>query len=126
MKIAFLRDSLFLIVYCTPIFFLSHQSTLPVSQVFLHQDKLTHLLAYAVMGVLAWNVFSYHLVKHRRLWFSTVLFCSLYGVSDEFHQSFVIGRCSEVADWLADTLGAAMAASIIYDRCRSECHVGPG
>jgi len=124
MKIAFLRDSLFLMVYCISIFFLSHQSTLPMSQVFLHQDKLTHLLAYAVMGVLAWNAFSHHLLKHRRLWFTTVLFCSLYGVSDEFHQSFIEGRYSEVADWLADTLGAVMAASIIYDRCRSEHYVG--
>jgi VanZ family protein len=35
---------------------------------------------------------------------------SLYGASDEFHQAFVPHRSSEVADWLADTTGAALGA----------------
>lgn len=29
-----------------------------------------------------------------------------YGVSDEFHQSFVPGRTPDVADWMADMAGA--------------------
>ena len=37
---------------------------------------------------------------------------SLFGVSDEWHQSFVPGRSCEVADWVADTLGAALAVSL--------------
>jgi VanZ family protein len=36
---------------------------------------------------------------------------SAYGVSDEFHQSFVAGRDSEVLDWVADTVGAAVGAA---------------
>jgi VanZ family protein len=36
---------------------------------------------------------------------------SLYGATDEFHQSFVPGRSADVLDWLADTLGAALGAS---------------
>jgi VanZ family protein len=30
-------------------------------------------------------------------------------MSDEWHQSFVEGRTTDVFDWLADTLGASMA-----------------
>ena len=33
---------------------------------------------------------------------------SLYGASDEFHQLFVPGRLCDPADWLTDTLGAAL------------------
>lgn len=37
---------------------------------------------------------------------------SVYGVTDEFHQWFVPGRSAEVADWIADTLGAATALGL--------------
>jgi VanZ family protein len=39
----------------------------------------------------------------------SIAFCSLYGLSDEWHQSFVVGRESDFADWVADTSGAALA-----------------
>ncbi|MBM2835248.1 MAG: VanZ like family protein [Candidatus Brocadiaceae bacterium] len=34
---------------------------------------------------------------------------SLYGISDEFHQSFTPHRSVDVFDWLADTAGAVAA-----------------
>ena len=33
----------------------------------------------------------------------------VFGVLDEWHQSFIPGRFSEFADWIADSLGAAVA-----------------
>ena len=36
--------------------------------------------------------------------------CFLYGVSDEIHQSFVIGRTSDALDVLADTIGGLIGA----------------
>jgi VanZ family protein len=43
----------------------------------------------------------------------------LYGVSDEFHQSFVPGRTSDVADVIADGVGATAAVAIawLFARC---------
>ena len=38
---------------------------------------------------------------------------SLYGATDEWHQSYVPGRYAEVADWVADTLGALLA-TVLY------------
>jgi VanZ family protein len=44
---------------------------------------------------------------------ATVLFCSLIGVSDEWHQSFVPGRSgNDVWDWTADTIGGLLAAML--------------
>ena len=95
--------------WCALIFFLSSQSTLPMPPLFPHGDKVIHAGAYAVMGVAAWRIFQ-HLpwpVTLHVLY--SICFCSLYGVSDEWHQSFVPGRDSDVMDWLADTVGAASA-----------------
>ena len=36
---------------------------------------------------------------------------SAYGVTDEWHQSFVPNRDGNVGDWLADTAGAAVGAA---------------
>lgn len=38
-----------------------------------------------------------------------LVIASLYGVSDEWHQSFVVGRSAEVRDWLSDSAGASIA-----------------
>ena len=46
---------------------------------------------------------------------------SLYGASDEFHQLFVPGRLCDPADWLTDTLGAALgvASALAFARGRA-------
>ena len=36
-----------------------------------------------------------------------LIVASLYGVTDEFHQHFVVMRTPDVMDWAADTVGAA-------------------
>ncbi len=43
----------------------------------------------------------------------TVLVVSCIGGLDEFRQSFTPGRFPEVADWIADTLGAVVA-TLVY------------
>ncbi|MDA8211200.1 MAG: VanZ family protein [Clostridia bacterium] len=43
-----------------------------------------------------------------------ILFCFIYGISDEFHQSFVPGRTPDAVDLLADTAGAALAQAVWY------------
>ena len=50
-------------------------------------------------------------MKPLGVW-SAVAIASLYGFSDEFHQSFTPGRGVEFGDWVADTLGALMAVTI--------------
>ena len=44
-----------------------------------------------------------------------VLFCSLVGVLDEWHQTFTPGRSgNDVWDWLADTLGGFLGAHAAF------------
>lgn len=74
-------------------------------------DKLCHLLEYAVLATTA--LFSCHPIpkRHRTaVALAVVCFAALYGISDEFHQSFVPRRSSSVSDIIADTLGASLVA----------------
>jgi VanZ family protein len=102
-----------LILYCSFIYWLSSKSAIPMPMLFLHQDKLHHLGAYFMMGVLAWRCFRLFLSTPRVVGLCSVIFCSIYGISDEWHQSFVEGRTADILDWVADTVGAVIAITMI-------------
>jgi VanZ family protein len=77
-------------------------------------DKLVHLGVYAVLGALVVRALS----GGRRTvgWphaAAAVLVSSLYGASDEWHQSFVAGRTPDALDVVADALGAALGAACV-------------
>jgi VanZ family protein len=80
---------------------------LPLPRFFPHTDKVAHLAFYAVLGALLFR-------SGRDQWLTKpvlgwVLFCCLlgsgYGVTDEWHQSFVADRSPSVIDWLVDSVG---------------------
>lgn len=96
------------------IFFLSHQ---PGDSLSLPKipgaDKLVHIIAYSVLAgtvSFAWSEQQKDR-NPRALLLFTFVFCLLYGISDEFHQSFIPGRTVSVYDLLADCTGAAMACA---------------
>jgi VanZ family protein len=68
------------------------------------------------MGILAWRFFYDYFTNPIKVIIASLLFCSLYGVTDEWHQFFVIGRDASFLDWFADTIGALIAISILYNR----------
>ena len=96
------------------LFYLSHQPTLDTPMLFPGQDKLFHALVYGVLGFLllgsrapAPDGFTELQIR------SSILIASLYGISDEFHQYFIPGRSADAWDWVADTLGAVIAVSLL-------------
>jgi VanZ family protein len=109
-KVKFL-DMLMLGSYCAFMYWLSAQASLkpPIDFGILYQDKLYHAGAYFIMSLLAWRSFKHYCHQSFTLALVSIAFCSLYGVSDEWHQSFVAGRSSDAFDWLADTVGASLA-----------------
>jgi VanZ family protein len=107
-------DFTLLISYCCFIFWLSDKPSLPAPIWFEHQDKFYHAGAYFIMGLLAWQSFRHFVSSPGLLAMLSIAFCSLYGLSDEWHQSFVVGRESDIADWAADTTGAVLAIFLLY------------
>ena len=73
-------------------------------------DKLIHATEYAVLGALLLAVFRAQGVSARWLIPLAVLCGGLYGLTDEWHQSFVPGRDASLWDALADTVGSTLGA----------------
>jgi len=102
------------LAYAAIIFALSAQSDpLPFlpPEIFL-QDKLLHAAEYAVLGGLLVPALRAVGLRPRVALLAAMVIASAFGASDEFHQSFVPGRSADVADWVADTLGAAVGALV--------------
>lgn len=80
-----------------------------------HIDKLLHLCVYGMLGVLICRALSTigPLNANRwRLLVGAVVLTTLYGLSDEWHQSFVPGRDASAADLLADFAGALIGSAV--------------
>ncbi len=92
--------------YMALLYYLSAQSS--VSLPSRLSDKLVHLVAYTPLG-LFWIYGLAGRVSWRWTQILALLFTALYGLSDEWHQSFVPGRVSEAGDVLADGLGGVAA-----------------
>ncbi len=112
-------DFLGLLFYCLFIYWLSDQPSLPMPMWFEHQDKVHHFGAYFMMSLLAWRSFKHLISSPIILALVSLVFCSLYGLSDEWHQSFVAGRSSDVMDWLADTMGASVGVFLLHKHQKS-------
>jgi hypothetical protein len=69
-----------------------------------------HLAEYAILGVLVLLALADSGPAGRAALIALIA-CSAYGITDEFHQSFVPGRTPDVLDWAADTVGAAIGVS---------------
>ena len=91
--------------------FWSGQGNLPIDQPFVadvfhgFQHRLAHLAAFGLVGLLAW----WACAGVPRAAFWAVLLTSLFGATDEWHQSFTLGRHSGIDDWAWDTACAAIA-----------------
>ena len=99
-------------IYGLAIFALSSRSGLAVPAFFPAMDKFIHAAEYAVLGGLWVRALSqsWRALPASRVLVSTVLFVTLYGISDEWHQAYMPGRTPEIADVLADTAGGALGS----------------
>jgi VanZ family protein len=96
------------------IFYLSSIPRLP-SPPGPFSDKHFHFASFAVFSTLLVRALAGERTRAvtGRVALLAFALATLYGVTDEFHQSFVPGRTSSVADLVADALGAAAAAGVL-------------
>lgn len=92
-------------------FYLSHQSgiAIPLGA----PDYFAHAVGYSGLGALLMRALAggrLSAMAWRSVLVATLL-GGLYGVSDEFHQSFVPNRYPSVSDVVADTVGSLVGAS---------------
>jgi len=107
------------IIWMLVIFAFSSLTTQPVSQVYWREfllKKSAHFIEYFILFILTYRAFLNSGVKKERTTYFSLIFCILYAISDEFHQSFTPGREPKIRDVLIDGGGSisAMAAVIYY------------
>ena len=72
-------------------------------------DKLLHFSIYTVFSFLLTRQISDITTRWRAAAIAVVLAVT-FGALDEWHQRFIPGRSTELADWQADSLGAVVGA----------------
>jgi len=102
-------------LWLSVIFLFSSYPTVKTSELYWWDfliKKTAHIVEYFILAVLVFRSLLFY--KGRTLAVKTIfiicfLFCFLYGVSDEFHQSFIPGREARLRDVLIDSAGIALA-----------------
>jgi VanZ family protein len=106
----FLRYWLPVLMYVGVILTLSAQPHLRSPFPFSFGDKISHTLEYFGLGMLlARAVRAGRPAAPMRIVMTAIALGVIVGVGDEFFQSFVPGRKSDVYDVLADTTGVLLA-----------------
>ena len=108
------------IFYAGLIFFLS---SLPSSVVpnlgISFGDLIIHFFEYSVFGYfLALAIMQSPSKINWKNFLAVFIIGSLYAASDEYHQSFVEGRFSEVNDFLADSAGVILGLVVFVIRTK--------
>jgi VanZ family protein len=75
-------------------------------------DKLLHVVEFAGLAWLLCRALRGEGVAWTAATLLALGATSIYAASDEWHQAFVPLRNSDVLDWVADTIGAAVGAAI--------------
>jgi VanZ family protein len=101
-------------LYCCIIFGASAVPAKEIPNSLFLGDKVIHMVEYGILAVLFARA-----IRHASrskwallIWALAVYFVAFYGITDEFHQSFVAGRSSDLMDWFADISGGAIGAAV--------------
>ena len=79
------------------------------------QSYLGHIFLYGVLAALTeLSLWGWNSGYQIRWVLIAAVAATLYGVSDEFHQSFVAGRTATIKDVLVDTAAAIAASAILW------------
>jgi len=102
------KNWIFVFVWAGLIFFLSHQpflkSGLPNQWDFVLR-KLAHITEYAILTWLLIRALKEYQLTNKQIIFLAISLAVLYALSDEYHQTFILGRQGTLRDVLIDSSG---------------------
>lgn len=95
--------------YMVTIYYLSSHHGLVLPGLPKNFDKVVHIVLYAPLAFLFYLSLKKSGVRNY-LFFVAFLAAALYGVTDEIHQFFVVGRDATIGDTIADIIGALIGS----------------
>lgn len=75
--------------------------------------KFAHFTLFLILGVLILYLLFCYEFNFKKAWYSALLICLLYAISDESHQLFVAGRGCQWQDVLIDFCGSFIGSGIL-------------
>lgn len=75
--------------------------------------KCMHFTIYLILALLLLNTLTKTNIKNK--YFLTLIICFIYALTDEYHQTFIMGRTGQFTDVIIDTIGATLGL-IIYNK----------
>ena len=99
------------IILSLAIIYFSHQESIEfLNGTFYLKDKILHFYAYFIYGLsIQFALINSKNYKTKKYIYTIILIGALFGLSDEIHQYFVVGRSTEFLDWIADVLGVSFS-----------------
>ena len=94
--------------YMSLIFYLSSQN-ISLPKLPTNSDKVLHAIIYVPLAFLIYRSLWICRIK-KFIFVIAFVLAGIYGISDEFHQSFVPGRDSSLGDAAADFVGALLGS----------------
>ena len=80
--------------------------------------KICHACIYLALSILVFHfLICFRKMKLYKYYILCFIICFLYACSDEYHQTFVVGRTGQFSDVLIDSVGALLGSglsSVIY------------
>lgn len=71
--------------------------------------KSAHLTEYFILAILTISLLKDYHLTNKKIMIITLVFCFIYALTDEYHQTFIAGRTGQFKDSLIDTIGAITA-----------------
>lgn len=109
------------IVWASVIFTFSSFPTVSTSNFYLWDfllKKSAHVIEYGILATLIYRALVNYEVKKDKATLVAIFLAFLYGVTDEFHQSFVPGRGPKFTDTLIDAFGAWLFVYLIINKIK--------
>ncbi len=87
--------------------------------------KFAHASVYFVLGLFVNSVILYFNRDLKKCNLISFIFCFMYAITDEFHQTCVMGRTGQMSDVLIDGFGAIIGCiifNLIYKKIKETCN----
>lgn len=106
------------VIWMLAIYYLSSQSLSFIVATDIWQfllRKMAHMFEYAILNLLIFRILSATEKRHY-YWnlFWALILTILYSISDEYHQTYTLGRVGTYKDVMIDSTGAFISAWLIF------------
>ena len=86
--------------------FIKEQSIIDILNFIIR--KLAHVTEYLILSIITYSLLNEYQLKEKKKIYITIIFCFIFAITDELHQTLVMGRTGRFLDCIIDTTGASI------------------